>query len=193
MAAFAGPEAAAGVVTLDQPALNPSWEADLSLLSPGAAVSTLGFSPLSISELTALNATVTTDSGTNEITAEGWWRLKGTTTTLAFDHTLGSVWFEFAHEKTASVEVAFLDAGGGVLDTVTLDGKVTPSGSVSFTAGVGESVTSVRLTWTKAAGHAMLLGPTLDVTPSDSVVPGPGVLALVGAGAGLALLRRRRG
>jgi len=191
VAAFAGPEVAAGVVTLDQPALNPSWETDLTQLAPGVSVSGLGFAPLTLSELASLSANVTTDSVTNEVTTEGWWRLKGTTTTLAFDHTLSSLWFEYAHERTATVEVAFLDAAGVSLDAVTLDGRATPSGTVSYTADDGQSFDSVRLTWTRAAGHAVQLGPTFSADPALSVVPGPGAGVLAPVCLGLASGRRR--
>lgn len=190
LSSLMAPEAAAGVVTMDQPAGQSEWGADLSTLSAGLSVSSLGFTALSLSEIDALSASVTTTSSNNAITDAGWWRLRGGQTTLTFDHALEMLRFEYAHEHNAAVEVEFLDAGGSAMGSVTLDSRDDESGSVAFTSDEGESFTAMRLNWTRASGHAMSLGPVFTANAAPVVIPGPGGLGLIGMGA---LLVARRG
>ena len=178
------PQAAAGIATFDLPAPDPSWTSDLSSLTLGEAVSTLTFT----SNLEVFETGVTSDSNFNEITSEGVWRLQGGATTLDFGRGLDSIWFAYRHKHNAAVVLSFFDASGGLLDSVTLDGKTAQSGTVGYDATAPGGFTSLSVTWLRAEGQWFELGPTLAATPT--LAPAPASLALLGLA--LAGTKRRR-
>jgi|GEM_PF-3171084 len=180
---LAQPEAAAGIVGIDEPAPTPSWTADLSNMLQGEPVTTVTFS----TNLDAFGAEIVSDSSANEITSEGVWRLQGGVTTLSFDAPLETISFNYRHKKNAAVVLTFFDASGAEIDSLTLDGKTASSGAVLHTAP-GTGFSSFSISWARAEGQWFEIGPVLTATPS--YVPAPASLAM--AGVMLAAFGRRR-